>query len=434
MGEAKRRGTKEERIKNADFKCIICRVLRNSSERSDEHVIPDSLNGYYHIYNVCKECNSFMGATADSFLLNHKITELYRFNNKMYGKSRKLPNPFSDISFIKSDPNSKIRTEIDQNGTLTYKYIPEVKIEKSVDGKLESIHIRVDITDRDKVDSMRNKIFKRNNLHDANIVSEYTEGKLEHPELQGQWRIDTLKFRLGLLKIAYEFAVDSIKEYFNDDMAIKISDILKNADYERLDDLEVGNGFDTGLFEKLRNIIDIEKSRHILILFSLPQGLFCFIKLDDMFHINIRLSDSGYMPFESSIVGFNDFEDRQFTKNTISEILIKNTGETYIKIMYWFPDSQNFELSQAQENVNSSDFKTEYDSNGSPKIFQKNGRPHNLTWNKLLNYVVPNTKFINNLVVHKFSFENLDLYVKSKHSGNLYEFRGIEISKEIIKA
>ena len=37
---------------------------------------------------------------------------------------------------------------------------------------------------------------------------------------------------MGLLKIAYEFAVDSIPKYLDDQIGLQISKILMNADYE----------------------------------------------------------------------------------------------------------------------------------------------------------------------------------------------------------
>ena len=43
--------------------CIICH--QDNQELSDEHVIPEAIGGYYHIYNVCKDCNSKLGDHVD---------------------------------------------------------------------------------------------------------------------------------------------------------------------------------------------------------------------------------------------------------------------------------------------------------------------------------------------------------------------------------
>lgn len=47
--------------------CIICH--QDNQELSDEHVIPEAIGGYYHIYNVCKDCNSKLGDHVDNLLL-----------------------------------------------------------------------------------------------------------------------------------------------------------------------------------------------------------------------------------------------------------------------------------------------------------------------------------------------------------------------------
>ncbi|MDC5690016.1 HNH endonuclease, partial [Acinetobacter baumannii] len=93
MGEAKQRGSFEDRKNNPNFTCIICRKIKKNSERSDEHVIPDSLNGYYHIFSLCLICNRNLGSTVDSPLLEVKLTEFYRFVEGIKGKGGGLPNP-----------------------------------------------------------------------------------------------------------------------------------------------------------------------------------------------------------------------------------------------------------------------------------------------------------------------------------------------------
>ena len=65
-------------------KCIICR--EENVEMSDEHVFPEAIKGHYHVYNVCKVCNSKMGEHIDPLLTNHSLIEGYRFSHKMKGK------------------------------------------------------------------------------------------------------------------------------------------------------------------------------------------------------------------------------------------------------------------------------------------------------------------------------------------------------------
>lgn len=434
MGEAKRRGTLEERIKNADFRCIICRLMKKTLERSDEHVIPDSLNGYYHIYSVCKSCNSNMGASVDGVLLNHKLAQLYRFSEGISGKSGKIPNPFSEIKSIKGNPNASVKTEISDEGKIVYKYLPKVETEESEDGTLKSFNILVDSRDKKMVEGIRQKIIKRNKLENVQFISqESIENVIENPELTGQWEVDTLKFKLGLLKIAYEFAVDSIDEYFDDPLAIKISEIIRDSSYERIHELKIGSGLDKEIFKSIENIFDINKKRHILMLISIDQGLICLIKIDTVFHIGIQLSERKYMSFENSIIGINDLEIKSFTKKYLFKIMNEATRLTYIRLGYWVPSYKEY-LSDQYEPQNL-DFKYELNSKGDPKIFTKNGRIHKFSWKSLLlNYQIDDIEFTTDFYIQRFSFErDLGLYVKSIKTGKLYEFTELELSRKFNK-
>lgn len=433
MGEAKRRGSLQERIKKANFTCIICRKLKESLQRSDEHVIPDSLNGYYHIYNVCKTCNSNMGASVDGVLLNHKLTELYRFSEKISGKSGKIPNPFKEITSIKGKPDIQVRMEISNNGDLIHKTVPNVKMEKNEDGTCTSFHLSVDVKDKKLLEGMHQKIIKRNKLESANLInSDYIENIIENPELEGKWEIDTLKFKLGLLKIAYEFAVDSISEYFNDPLAIKISEILKDSNYERISELKIGSGFDTEIFKSIENVLDIEKKRHILILLPIDQSLICFIKISNLFHIGIQLSEKTFIPFERSIIGINDLETKTFIKKSFIELMNENSGLTYIRLGYWA--SNNEIITSDLYEPKYSNFNYEVNSKGDPILYKKNGKKHQLSWKSLLLKQNVDMKFTNSLYIQQFSFGNdLGLFVKSIKTGSLYEIRNFELSREFSK-
>lgn len=64
--------------------CIICH--RDGVDLSDEHVIPDAIGGYYHIYNVCKKCNSNLGDHVDIHLLKQWMIIGARNNKRLVGK------------------------------------------------------------------------------------------------------------------------------------------------------------------------------------------------------------------------------------------------------------------------------------------------------------------------------------------------------------
>ena len=71
--------------------CIICH--QDNQELSDEHVIPEAIGGYYHIYNVCKDCNSKLGDHVDNLLLNHWFIKAARHEKGFKGYKGYIPNP-----------------------------------------------------------------------------------------------------------------------------------------------------------------------------------------------------------------------------------------------------------------------------------------------------------------------------------------------------
>lgn len=331
MGEAKRRGTYEERKKTADFECIICREVKAFTDRSDEHVIPDSLNGYYHIFNVCLPCNANMGSKVDSKLLDYKLTELHRFSDQIKGKSGKIPYPFKEIYSLKGQPDKRVTTEF-KNGEISSKFLPDTIPETNEDGTIKAFTLVVDAKDKHLLDGMYKKFMQRNNLKEDSIIKkEYVEKVIEKPELEGRWTIDTHNYRIGLLKIAYEFAVNQIPDYFKDPSAIKISNILHKANYDELNTIQITYGFEKEIFDKLSPLIDMEKKRHILILTSLGKGLQCLIKLDEVIHAVVSLSNLNYIDFFDSILCLNDLENNNYKIILLSTLFKGQSSEIYEK-------------------------------------------------------------------------------------------------------
>ena len=127
--------------------CIICH--RDDVELSDEHVIPEAIGGYYHIYNVCKECNSGLGANVDKHLLNHWLIKSARHAHGLKGYSNTIPNPLIGDGVLPT--GEKVRVEEDKQGQLYVHLLPTTPV-ASDDGK--QFEISVDIKDEKMVEKM----------------------------------------------------------------------------------------------------------------------------------------------------------------------------------------------------------------------------------------------------------------------------------------
>ena len=308
--------------------CIICH--QDNQELSDEHVIPEAIGGYYHIYNVCKDCNSKLGDHVDKLLLNHWFIKAARHEKRLKGYKGHILNPLIGEGSLST--GEKVRVEQDDEGKISVRFIP-TSSEVSNDGR--SFKIQVDAKDEKSVSKIRTKILKRHNIDETKvqIVSDYQIVKIEHPEVRMQFTIDIKSYKLGLLKIAYEFTADKIKGYTDDPIAKLYANILHDGNPDRLNEaFFVGDAITNANLNILESIIDNSKTdRHILLLTNLHNKLYCIVKLFDKFCQMIRMSDSSYGENGLVLLAINDFVSHKCDFYSPTE-LIKATNYSELTI------------------------------------------------------------------------------------------------------
>lgn len=350
--------------------CIICR--KEKTEFSDEHVIPDSLKGYYHIYIVCKTCNSDLGTNVDTKLVNHKFIEFQRHLLGIKGKSGAIPNPFAGTQTIKDDPEQKVIVTFDEKGHLIPKLLPKIPSIKNPED-LQNYSFSIDASDLHLKDKIIEKILKRNGIDKSRVNFQEQRKRSERPWIQSQMMIDLKDFRIGLLKIAYEFAVDTIEKYFNDPQAIIISEILFKADLKKMEK-EVtfyGSGHDKEVLKPLSHLINFENNNHYLVLMQVDSiGLICQVNLFNCFSIAIKLSNSSDYLNDGIIIGVNDISKATFEKLTIDDLVRRTYSPVEYRFQYWLPnETELFKFVELQRNEGFDFFK----QNGQIPFFDKNG-------------------------------------------------------------
>ncbi|UBM61362.1 HNH endonuclease [Candidatus Sulfidibacterium hydrothermale] len=349
------------------MKCIICR--ENKTEFNDEHVIPDSIQGYYHINTVCTDCNSRLGTLIDNKLTNHKFIEFQRHLLGIKGKSGKIPNPFSGTLFLKDNPEQKIRLELDSEGNFEPRLLPNIPKTFA-----ETFTITLDIKDEHKKDEIINKFLKRNGIPKEQVRIEQVKEKENRPWIHASLKIDIKDFKLAILKIAYEFTIDQIPEYFNDSTAIKISKLLKEADFENLykDITFFGDGLNNQILEPFSHLIEFENNNHYLILFESPNlGLICFVNLFNIFSLGIKMSDSSSFLPENLLVGKNDITKKSFEVYNIRELMSQTYTPIEYRFQYFLPKDQDI-FNEFIKNDQDPNFDF-YRENGKIPFFDKHG-------------------------------------------------------------
>lgn len=285
--------------------CIICH--QDDAELSDEHVIPDAIGGYYHIYNVCKECNSKLGDSVDSHLLKHWVTTAARHVNGLAGKTGKIPNPLVGDGIF--EDGSKVRLEEGKDGKIVLHILPNALV-VSDDGK--SFSFFVDEKDEKLIPKIAQKAQRKLTVNSVSeqIISQKEIHQIDNPTVQMQMQIDMKNYKIGLLKIAYEFAVDKIPEYYDDPKARLYSDILHDASLDRLDEVAfIGDGLLNSDIKPLEEFVDYTNTnRHILMLLNIQGRLYCMVRLfDKAFCQMICMSDRAYGKDDLVMLAVNDF-------------------------------------------------------------------------------------------------------------------------------
>jgi hypothetical protein len=317
--------------------CIICREQKE--QFSDEHVIADSLGGYYHIYSVCAICNPKLGEKVDSKLVNHVAMEFRRFHLGIRGKKGSLPNPYAGIGHLENDQEQKVKIEFDKNGNLVTRLLPKIPEGKE---QLKEGRFRFSLDKKDEhlKEKIIERFLKRHSISKDAIRFQQEEVKTMRPIIQSSMMVDVRAFRIGILKIAYEFTADTLPAYFKEQTAITISQILFNGNIARMEKeiRFLGTGFHKKTLKPFEHLLDFENDNHYLVLIDVSRiGLVCFVNLFDVFSLGIVMTRTpGLLP-QGPIVGINDLEKKTFTKLSLAEVVRKTYSPETLDFEFYLP-------------------------------------------------------------------------------------------------
>lgn len=316
--------------------CIICRELKAEDEFNDEHVIPDSLNGYYHIKSVCAICNSTLGTKIDAQLSNHLFIKFQKLLHD--DKNKKYSNPFRGTYNLEGS-DQKVRLELDDNGRFTTRYLPNIPENIS-----SSFSICLDKKDEKKSEEIINKFLERNGIPKDKVEIDKNRIVEESKWVVCPITIDINNFKMGLLKIAYEFAVDQIPDYYHDENAKIISDILCKYKYGDLNKnvTILGDGLSKDILTPFNSILDFSSNNHYLILIGIEgTGLIGIVNIFNIFQIGFLLSKNSTYLDNNIIIGKNDIDNKKFETYTLDELVSFSYSPVEYRFQYWFPDTQS---------------------------------------------------------------------------------------------
>lgn len=258
--------------------CIICR--KETNQLNEQYVIPEILCGYYYINTVCEPCHEQAMLQIDRPLIRHKLIQY-----KIEQMKHQIDSPLL----------ADIYEQTLLNETEEIAMSDEMRYSNSLIMKLCKRH---DI-------SLHNEIWKEERV--TKVAS----------SIQRELLLDNRKYKMSLLKMAYAFAVHAIDGYFEDSDAIDISNILKQADFSELKEMNIVRDINKS---SLWGTLNTDCENHYFIILSDKDGLFCFIRLFDVFETVVHLSQQQYN-LPSPIIGINDTKKQQFHITTLKEYM-----------------------------------------------------------------------------------------------------------------
>lgn len=258
--------------------CIICR--EEMKQLSEQYVIPEILCGYYYINTVCESCHEQSILQIDRPLIRHKLIQYKIDQMKHQIDSPLLTNVYGQ-ELLEETEEIAISDEMQYSNSLIMKLCK-----------------RHDI-------SLHNEIWKEERV--TKVAS----------SIQRELLLDNRKYKMSLLKMAYTFAAHTIDGYFEDSAAIDISNILYHADFSELKEMNIVRDVSKS---SLWGTLNTDCENHYFIILSDKDGLFCFIRLFDVFETVVHLSKKKYN-LASPIIGINDTKKQQFHIETLKEYM-----------------------------------------------------------------------------------------------------------------
>lgn len=286
--------------------CIICRNYKE--DFNSEHVILATIGGNMEIDSVCRDCNANLGKTVNIPFLKSPLIACYRhffkLNRPSKGKSpRGITNPLKKATIEGADGAKQYRIEF-KDGQAFSQVIPQIKETPTENGT------RFEITapSMEDIEKIKRNILKKGGINEEDIEVINVQSST-NPPLKARIRNDNRPIHIEGLKMAYEFSVTVLPQYYDDDLAKVISAFLCNKEHSDLIEARFESAKDIfPLVEKEYNALkQIPDSIHGILLKQVESlGLVCFVKIFDMV-IPYHISESQYFSDHNKLIAvFND--------------------------------------------------------------------------------------------------------------------------------
>ena len=284
-----------EREKNRT--CIWCCEKIPVTQFTEEHIFPREIGGKLILKDrTCISCNGQYGGAADADLVKHVVIKLDRLVCQIKGMSGKRPNPFEHDHPVAKEPQP-VDDELTDAGNAASRSVGRKSKKQGAENGgsgLRQGHTSATERLEEILQSIghRSEIGKVNEEHQR---QHRPEGIRSHPDIRALTTFDIVKYKKGILKIAYELACYWLgTSYLKDPIGQKIRQALKDQK-----DLNQWEGV-TDLRWKIDLIAtastipywDNKPASHVAFLIPSHQGLTVYVRIFKAFEGILEISQT----------------------------------------------------------------------------------------------------------------------------------------------
>lgn len=230
-----------------------------------------------------------MGTKIDTTITEHIVVRVFREQYNLAGQSGNVPSFFDQIALINGDPNKPAKLHKTRNGELQLKILPQTEQND------EKVTITIDSKDIQNLEKIKQKISTRQKSKGKKVsFTDPIISSIKQPHIVGKFPdIDLSNYKIGFLKIAYEFACDVLPQYFEDENAKEISKILHTCDFSKVEKYVIHSDFEITGAKYLKVFGDF-KNQHTVHLLDNEYGFICYVTIFDSIYVVIKLSKTNY--------------------------------------------------------------------------------------------------------------------------------------------
>ena len=310
--------------------CILCCEKKPVTKFSEEHVFPKEIGGKLILKDkVCSRCNGQYGDAADSDLVKHVVIKLDRLVCQKKGTSGQRPNPIENNHRVSKEDHTVKDALTDAENPESMATVP--KGEKQIAENGLSCSGQVDASVTDKLKEIVQSIGQRQGKANEELEKRRAPESIRaHTEFPVPTTFDIVKYKKGILKIAYELACYWLgKPYLNDPMSKKFRQALK--DQRDMSQWEGVNDFnwkiDLIATDSAIPFWDDRPASHLGLLIQSREGLTVYVRIFKAFEgiLEISKSPEKYRVEEGKFIEMDTKLDEMKQSTLASAVSIAST-------------------------------------------------------------------------------------------------------------